>query len=104
MIITVLLLNEIMKKLYSNLEKIKYFEIESFDLNEMKTIWKPRNSYKQNKVFCDKLINGYQSIWIKNNRAELLFDFDAFYSKVSEIFETIDNTEFISTKRYKFKL
>ncbi|ACU78310.1 Mbov_0400 family ICE element protein [Mycoplasma mycoides] len=79
------LFDQILKILASNLRNgnLKYFEVDSFDLVNQKTLWKPEHVALENQKICSDFIIAYNKI-SEQEKTKLLHKPHIFFEWVKE--------------------
>ncbi|WP_427902910.1 Mbov_0400 family ICE element protein [Metamycoplasma alkalescens] len=81
--------NDVMNKLFENMNNIRYFEVDHFDFDNNQTIWKLEEEAIKNKPECEKVMKKYRDLTINTKLLNEFENDDDFYSFLKEEYMSI---------------
>lgn len=94
--------NRVMERLYINRDNLIYHEVDHFNLNTSKTIWKSNNESLKNKTYCKQLIITYHHLEWNEDMVKFRDNPQIYYQNLEDKYqETWD--EFLSKTKQKIK-
>lgn len=94
--------NRVMERLYINRDSLIYHEIDHFDLDNFKTIWKSNEDAIKNKTYCRQLIITYHHLEWNEDMVKFRDNPQFYYQNLEDKYqETWD--EFLSKTKQKIK-